>query len=269
MRTGFGIGVIVLVATMVAHAGDPALPLTITSGYNADIVAEGAGSAGSTTSTMFDASGNVFYDSTYDAAHGNNGGALPAGQTINDWDGNQYTLAPAAGNNALIISSENTSGTLGISYADNASLTGLLLLGTSAAGDTILNYTLNFSGGITSSGSFTFADWHNSGASGTFNSFGRISLLDEYNSETGRAFSLYVAGIAIPEEDALLRLDSISLGYDAGNVDDFGIFPRAAILGVSAFDPIIAPVPEPASSSLALCGALVLAGAAARKFFKN
>jgi len=269
MRTGFGIYAIISLAAFAAHAGDPALPLTINSGFNADIIAEGAGSAGTTTSTMFDAQGNVFYDSTYDAAHGGHGGELLAGQTFNDYDGNQFSLAPAAGNNALLISSENTSGTLDISYADNASLTGLLLLGTSAAGDTILNYTLNFAGGVTSSGTFTLANWYCPGAYGTFNSFGRISQLDEFNSESGRAFSLYLAGISIPEEDVLLRLNSITLNYDSGNVDDFGIFPRAAIFGVSAFDPIIAPVPEPGTSALATCGALVLAAAAGRKFFKN
>ncbi|MDR3457008.1 MAG: hypothetical protein P4N60_06145 [Verrucomicrobiae bacterium] len=268
MRTGIGIGAMILLAAAAALAEAPALPLTITSGYNADIIAEGAGSAGSTTTTMFDAQGNVFYDSTYDAAHGNHGGTLPAGQTINDSAGNRYGLAPATGNNALIISSENTSGTLGISYADNASLTSLLLFGTSAEGDTILDYTLNFAGGATSSGSFTLANWYNPGASGTFNSFGRIDLLDEYNSETGRAFSLYTAGIQIPEADAQFRLDSITLTYDGGNVDNYGIFPRAAILGVSGFDPVVV-VPEPGSISLAVSGGLALVSFARRKFVKS
>lgn len=273
MRKISGIIAIIWMGIITARATDPALPLTVTSGFNAGIIANGSGSAGSSTTTGFDESGNVFYDSSYDSTHGNHGGALPAGQTITDWDGNQYTLGSAAGNNALFLSAGNTAGTLGVSYADNASLTSLLLLGTSAEGDTILNYTLNFAGGITSGGTFTMANWYNPGAGGTFNSFGRISLTDDYNSESGNLFSLYTASIEIPEEDQLLRLESISLTYDGANADtadaNFGIAPRAAILGVSAFDPIIAPVPEPSSSSLALCGGLALMAAAGRKFFKN
>ncbi|HEV2692981.1 MAG TPA: hypothetical protein VG347_08815 [Verrucomicrobiae bacterium] len=266
MRIVLGIGAAISLAAIVVHAGDPALPLTVT-GYNADIVAEGSDTAANTT-TPFDYQGNVFYDSTYDAAHGNNGGALPSGQTITDGDGNQYNLASATGNNALVISSDNNSGTFGVSYADNASLTGLLLLGTSADGDTILDYTLNFVGGTTASGSFTLANWYNPSASGTFNSMGRVGQFDQYNGETGRAFSLYTAGFDIPEEDVLLRLDSITLTYDEGNVGNGGIFPTAAILGVSAFDPVV-PVPEPTTGSLAICGALALAAAAGRKFFKS
>lgn len=250
-------------------ATDPAIPLTVTSGFNADLIADGTNSAGSSTTGGFDGAASVFYDSTYDGAHGNHGGAVPAGQTINDAAGNLFSLAPATGNNALLIGSGNPSGTLNLSYPPNASLTGLLLLGTSAEGATILDYTLNFAGGVTSSGSFTFSDWFNPGASGTFNSFGRISLADEFNGETGRAFSLYTADIAIPVEDASLQLQSITLAYAAANVDRFGVFPRAAIFGVSAFDPIITPVPEPSSSSFAFCGALALAVLGRRKFFKN
>jgi hypothetical protein len=41
------------------------------------------------------------------------------------------------------------------------------------------------------------------------------------------------------------------------------------LLVARAAGPLATPVPEPASSSLAICGTLFLAAAAARKFFKN
>jgi hypothetical protein len=257
-----------LLAALTALADDPAIPLTITSGFNADIVADGTNSAITSTTGMFDAQGNVFYDASYDTSHGNHGGALPSGSTIADAAGNQYNLAPATGNNALIVGSSG-GGTLNLSYANNAALTGLLLLGTSAEGSTIVDYTLNFAGGLTSSGSVSFSDWYNPTASGTFNSLGRISLFDEFNTEQGRVFSLTAASVSIPAEYAATQLQSITLSYDTANAASFGIFPRAAILGVSAFDPVIPVVPEPTSSNLAICGAFALATAALRKFFKN
>ncbi len=258
----------VLLTALKATADDPAIPLTITSGFNADIVADGASSAATSTSTVLDLGYNVFYDSSYDASHGNHGGALPAGNTLMDSAGNQYSLAAATGNNALILGSGN-SGTLNVSYADNAALTGLLLLGTSADGATIVDYTLNFAGGVTASGSFVFSDWYDPTASGTFTGFGRICIDDSFNSEQGRTFSLYATTVAIPEADTTLRLESIVLSYDGANTGDFGILPHAAIFGVSAFDPVITPVPEPTSSNLAICGALALAASALRRFFKN
>ncbi len=75
----------------------------------------------------------------------------------------------------------------------------------------MLDYTLNFAGGVTSSGSFILANWKNPGASGVFNSFGRINLADEYNSEAGNLFSLYTANLEISEENSVLRLEIADL----------------------------------------------------------
>jgi hypothetical protein len=267
MKMATWIALLILLATLTSRADDPAIPLTVTAGFNADIIADGPASAITTTTGMFDAQGNVFYDSTYDNSHGNHGGALPSGATITDAAGNQYSLAAATGNNALIVGN-GVGGTLNVSYADNAALTGLVFLGTSAEGNTIVDYTLNFAGGFTSSGSFTFPDWYDPSAVGTFNSFGKISQFDEYNTEQGRVYSLTAANVSIPTEYSTLTLQSIALSYDGANAANLGIFPRAGILAVSAFDPIIT-VPEPTSSNLAICGALALATAALRRFFKN
>ena len=226
-----------------AQADDVATPLTVASGYNADLVAEGTNSAATTTSTGFDVNGAVFYDDTYDASHGNHGGGLPAGMTIADSGGNAYNLAPATGNNALLIG-DGDSGTLNLSYATNASLTSLSVLGTSAGGDTILDYTLNFAGGVTYSGSIVFSDWYDPRAYGTFTSLGSVTQDDDFNSERGRVYTLTAAGIEIPDDYVGLQMESITFAYDAGNEDDEGIFPRAAILAVSAVDPLITAVPQ-------------------------
>ena len=89
-------------AAMMASA-QTANPLTITSGFNADVIANGSGApSSSTTGTIDDSSnGNVFYDSTYAAAHSGvpSNGALNAG-TISTSLG-YFAIASASGNNAL------------------------------------------------------------------------------------------------------------------------------------------------------------------------
>jgi hypothetical protein len=250
--------------TFTARADGPATPLTVTSGFNVDAVAEGSGSAADSTSGGIDSLHSTFYDSSYDTSHGNLGGALPAGQTIIDSSGNSYSLAPATGNNALLIGNGNSSGTLSLSYAADASLTGLLVLGTSVDGGTILDYTLTFTGDVTASGTLNFADWHDYGNTGVFTGLGRINQSDNY---AGSA-SLFAGSVNIPVEDQLLQLQSISFNYDAGNGNIDGLYPSAAIFGVSAFDPII-PVPEPASSALLICGAPFLALLVRHRLFKK
>ena len=245
--------VVMALMSLSVRAEDMVIPLTVVSGYNADLVAEGTNSAAATTSTGLAANGTVFYDATYDASHGNHGGGLPVGTTIQDSGGIAYKLAPATGNNALFVGSGD-SGAIHVTYTNDAPLRSLSVLGTSADGDTTLDYTLNFAGGATSSGSVAFADWRDPQANGTFTSLGGITQDDNFNSERGRVFSLTTADIAIPGECAGLRLESITLAYNAGNVDNEGVFPRAAILGVSAFAPMAANLPAsaPTLSSLTL-----------------
>ena len=264
MSKVFCTGAIVVLTALAARAVDPAIPLTVTSGFNASIVASGTGSAGDSTSGGIDSTHSVFYDSSYDASHGNSGGALPSGQTVTDASGNQYSLAPVTGNNALLVGYDNPTGLLNLSYATNAALTGLLLLGTSVDGGTILDYTLNFANGDTLDGTVTFADWHDYGGNGAFTGLGHVTTSDSFSGNA----SLYALNIDIPLADQTAILQSISLTYDEGNANIDGLAPAAAILGVSAFDPII-PTPEPASTGLAICGATVLGFLTRRKLFKN
>jgi hypothetical protein len=264
MKKVFSAGIILLLTISAVLADDPAIPLNVTSGFNANVIASGSGSAGDSTSSEIDSTHSVFYDGSYAASHGNLSGAFPAGQTVTDASGNQYSLAPATGNNALLIGYNNPSGILNLSYATNAALTSLLLLGTSVDGGTILDYTLNFANGDTLDGTLTFADWHDYGGDGVFTGLGHVTTADAFSGNA----SLYALNIAIPLADQTATLENISFTYDSGNANIDGIAPTAAIFGVSAFDPIIA-TPEPTSMGLAICGATVLGFLARRKNFKN
>jgi hypothetical protein len=222
-----------------------ATPLSITAGLNVDLVADGSGSAGGSVSGGFDNAGSVFYASSYLSSHpGGSSGVLPSGGTVVGNSGNQYYLAPAAGANALLLTSGNTSGTLNLFYSTPAQLKTVYVLGSSADGPTLLNYTLNFSGGATVSGSFTFSDWYDPGLTGEITGLSHVSTADVYSGQ-GNVFSLYDKAIVIPDADVPLTLQSISFTFE-------GSTSKAAIFDVSGAAPV--PVPEPTSAALLSVG---------------
>ena len=231
-------------AFSLAHA-QTATPITIVSGFNEDIIADGTTATTSTTSGID--SVNVFYDNSYAASNHISGGAFPAGQTVTGADGNSYEFAAASANNGLLLNSSETIGTLSLSYPDGP-LGTVYLIGTSASGSTLLDYTLNFAGGASSSGSFSFADWYDSTASGTVTGLGRVSnQTDSYDAAGGNNFSLYSIAISIPVSDQSLTLDNIIISYDGVNAGS-----SAVIVGVSGAAP--ASVPEPGTLAFAALG---------------
>jgi hypothetical protein len=233
---------VAMLGTAISVTAQTATPLEISSGFNADLIADGSGSASGSASAPFDG-GNVFYDSTYLSNHpGGNSGVFPSGGIVTGNSGNQYDLAAATGNNALRLLEGDTSGTLDL-VSPAFSLASIYVLGSSADGPSLLDYTLNFAGGNTSSGSFTFADWFDPGQTGEITGLSHVGLDDTYSWQ-GNVFSLYAAQIDVPLEDQALALQSISFTFaDSGST--------AAIFALSA-----TPAPEPSTLALAAMGGL-------------
>ncbi len=218
-------------------------PVKITSGFNWDLVANGAGSAAGSVTGGFDTVSNVFYDSSYLSSHvGGGSGIFPAGSTVLGNSGNQYTLAAAANNNALLLSASAASGTLNLSPT---ALGVVYILGCSADGSSLVNYTLNFVGGATVSGNFTFSDWLDPSHTGEITGLSRVNMLDVYevNPSWTTAFSFYDAAISIPIVDQSLALQNISFVFAGGS-------SKAAVFAVSG----IGSVPEPGSAALLTVG---------------
>ena len=121
------------------------------------------------------AGGNTWY------ALGQNTGSPSTGlplavQTASQFDPTtSFSLQPAGQNNAILINgSQVTTGTLTLTTPANYAK--LEVFGSSGGGANVVNYTLNFAGGSTQSGSLTFNDWFGGDASPTaYNAGGRIN----------------------------------------------------------------------------------------------
>ena len=157
------------------------------SGFNQDIIAEGAGGsnrAKATTNTTFDdvtqTGDNVMYSKDF---RGNNNLSspppfgLPDDGKINSLNliGAVYQLAPYSQNNALVIKNQNGSGTLVLETP--GAFTKIAFLGASANGDSQFDLVLNFSDGTNTTAQFTVRDWF-SGTPFAINNIGRVQRTD-------------------------------------------------------------------------------------------
>jgi len=236
--------------TLIGMAGvagaDSATPLNISSGYNEDVIANGSGTAASSTTGAIDGStqNNVFYDSTYASSHSISGGALTTG-TVTATDGNEFTIAPATGNNVLYLDDSTTSGTL--DFSSPAKLASIVILDTAGNGPTTVDYTLHFAGGATYSNGYSIADWYETAKNGVINNLSRVdSATGVLDAAQELDFNLWDQTISIPVADQSSDLDSISFTYSSGG--------EASIFAASG----IAPVPEPSTLTLAGLGGLSL-----------
>jgi len=124
---------------------------TISRGFTEDIIAENSPVA-NYTSTTVDA-GNVFYSTAVRESGGMKGREFVAkGSSVT------YKFADFGVNNALLLTSENTEGTL---YLDEPAKTShLYILGTSTNGASTMNVRINYADGTTSATKeISFADW--------------------------------------------------------------------------------------------------------------
>jgi len=237
------------IALTTVMASAQTTPLTITLGFNQDLVADGSFALPSTTSTIDGSS--VFYDSSYAASNGISGGIFPAGSTVTGNDGNQYTFASAMGDNGLLLDDGSESGSLSFTPTG---LSTLDLLGMSAnggvSGGVTVSYTLNFANATTASGTAFFQDWYDESETlGTITGLQRVNQASDFYDST-HFFSLFSVAIAIPIADQSLALDSVTLTSDGISGSSVAVF---------AADGTAAPVPEPTSLVLAAAGVGLLA----------
>jgi len=252
-----------LAFTSAAKADTP-VPVTITSGFNKDVVADGDSASSSTTAGIDGtaSTATAFYDSTWASAvyPGNStvaAGAFPAGTTV---DG--YSLAPAVGKNALVMGNQNatdfppSTGTGSLSLSETGAST-LYVLGTSGNGSSILDYTLTFAGGATQDGTLTFDDWGSGG--NVITGLSRVNIAaNTYDSDHPGIFGLYADPITVDPTDLTKALTSISFTYDSAATSAAN--PTQGGNGVASIFAVseVGAVPEPSTWALMLGGMGVL-----------
>ncbi|WP_455584757.1 endo-beta-N-acetylglucosaminidase [Bacteroides sp.] len=134
------------------------VPLTITTGFDKDVIAESRPSASSTSSALDD-QGWVLYSS--DVAEQ---GSVPANRELTSTKGVNYKLAPYAENNAVVASS--TASTLGLSQAQSADA--IYVLGMSANGDSNVEVTLVYDDETTGAPTtISMGDWWSTSSAGS------------------------------------------------------------------------------------------------------
>ncbi len=140
-------------------------PLQVTSGFNADVVANGVGTSLSSTTLAVDNANYAFLTADFQAASGNAviASALPVNGLISSTatPGMQFQLASYSANNSLRIATTNETGSL--VFTNQVSATRLFFLATSGSGPATITGTINFSDNTTQAiTSSVVPDWYNS-----------------------------------------------------------------------------------------------------------
>lgn len=190
--------------------------VSIQSGFNADVIANGVGAA--TTSTSNDVDGVSFAFISRDFQLTSTSAALTYGLPINGLftsvaaspAGLTYQLAPYSGNNALRLQNTNDSGTL--VFSTPLAAINLYMLATGGSGACTVNAIVNFTDAT--SQTFTniaIADWYN-GTNFAIQGIGRINLTNN-TLETGGGTNprLYQLPLAISLANQTKLVQSVTI----------------------------------------------------------
>ena len=247
---------LVQAAISAAHAQGLA-PIAIT-GFNSDIVANGTGSAASTTSVAADLFDTVLVSRDWKA----NGSStaldhgLPVDGIVSNTDGS-YRLQSYSGNNDLRLS-PNVGGTLTLSAPTRYSR--LSLLGFGGQGAVTLTATINFQDGTSAVfAGITLEDWFYASPY-VVNALGRVYRSTSVSEFDGSNPRLYAADINLIPADQGKRITSISINNAGPGIANIMALSGAAVVSSSA----VAAVPSLSECSLLLLG-LLAAGLGMRR----
>lgn len=230
----FVTGSLLLFAAMASY-GQSYQPLTVSSGFNQDVIANGVGAASASTSAAVD---NVDYaylsnDFRATATSAAPTYSLPASGLINSiataTSGLTFQLASYSENNSLKLTANNESGTL--AFANQLSGTTLYILATSGSGASSVSGLITFTDGTTqTANSSAVPDWYDGTTQPTaIQGIGRIKR--STNGLEGTATNPRMYQIAFPIDLAnqakLIQSVLITKTLAAGYVNIFGASVKA------------------------------------------
>lgn len=179
------------------------VPLQVSSGFNADVIANGVGNASASTTIAVDNANFAFISANFQATSTSATvpTALPISGVISSAAvaGMQFQMASYSGNNSLRIATQNTSGTL--AFTNQVAATKIFLLATTGSGQSSITGTINFSDNTTQAiAASVIPDWFNSTTLPiAISNIGRVGRLDNVvETPTGnpRIYQLQIAILA-------------------------------------------------------------------------
>ncbi|MFP5437592.1 MAG: GEVED domain-containing protein [Bacteroidia bacterium] len=218
--------------------------LTVASGYNEDVIANGVGDASSSTTSDIDNSGYAFLSADFRATASSAAPArsLPANGIItSEANANVvFNFAPYSDDNALKLVTAAATGTL--TFTEQVSATNLYFIATSGSGDSDLDITVNFTDGTSQTNTELFIpDWYGGTAIPTAKAgVGRVSRFDngmQGNAADPRMYQLTIS-IDIANQNKVIESVTVTKNTVSGALNIFGVSAK-----------LVSDCPEMASAS--------------------
>lgn len=216
-------------------------PITIQSGFNADVIANGVGASATSTNNDVDGVSYAFISTDFKLTATDPGLSygLPANGIINSAVGStaglNYTMASYSSNNSLRLQNTNDSGTL--TFATPTPALSLYILATGGSGDTTVDAVVNFSDGTNQAfTSLDISDWYG-GSNYAIQGIGRINITNN-NLESGNGTNprLYQIPLAIATANQSKNIQSVTFTKTGT-----GGIPNIFALSADAYNPCPTP----------------------------
>lgn len=214
-------------------------PLTIQSGLNADVIANGIGTSASSTNNDVDGVNYAFVSRDFQLTGSSTplSYGLPINGIINtavgSTSGLSYQLASYSSNNSLRLQAAGSNGT--IAFSNPIPVISLYMLATGGSGACVVDVDVNFSDGSSQSfAGVNISDWYG-GSSYAIQGIGRINLTnDNLESGSGTNPRLYQIPLAINAANQSKNVQSVTVTKVSGGVPNIFAFSADAYNACSA-----------------------------------
>jgi len=209
--------------------------LQVTSGYSADVIANGSGPAMASTSfAVDDADFNFMANDFQPTSAAPPAYALPANGLINSYvsSGLTFQLGPLSGNNSLRIPDSGNSGIL--AFSNGMQATKLYYLATTGSGDATITTTVHFTDGASQTDMGTFIpDWFYSSAQPIASAgFGRVNRTNdniENPDDNPRLYQIAINILPVNQLKTVASVEFTKISSEQGIVNVFAV--TAEVLG--------------------------------------
>lgn len=221
-----------------------ATPVTIASGFNQDIIANGVGNASASTTMGFDqhntrALVSLDFQATTSGSTPTYG--LPVNGLINSANsiGVNFQLADYSGNNALFLTpayvgnGATSTGTLAFSKSNISTL--YLLAGATGGGNQYQSFsaTVNFADGTTQASTLTISDWYD-GDGYAIQGIGRINIANNNLEGSATNPRLYEVALPLDAGNQYKTITGIAFSFEGSSSAEWASEIRLSVLAVSA-----------------------------------